>query len=90
MPVNVHMEIHTDAMYTCRHTEVPIHTDMKTYTHMHIQTDTLDTKRHKHADRQTDRHPQTYRYLFTQYLQTHTDGCTHADLQADTHRLTDK
>lgn len=39
MPVNVHMEIHTDGMHTCKHTEVPIHIDMKTYTRTYAYTE---------------------------------------------------
>lgn len=33
MPVNAHVVIHTDGIYTLRLTEVLAQTDVKTYTH---------------------------------------------------------
>lgn len=90
MPVNVLMEIHTDGMHTCRHTEMPMHThtNMKTYTHAYAYTE---------AHRQTHRHTKTH--IQTDTLDTkrhkHADNHTPTDIQihihtvlTDTHRWT--
>lgn len=57
MPVNVHMEIHTDGMHTCRHTEMPMHThkheDIHTYICAYRGTQT-DTQTHAKTHIQTD------------------------------------